>query len=365
MQSRDCGMAAFAGYYWSAASGSRTCLRRHVKVCERLVACAPRVARRSISDTVGKASRRTHGGTRFVVPRATTSEAGTDVPPSGSGDYMAERRLALGAAIACEILGFGIPLLAAIADASASGQDGNTLMHLLQTKYSTHFAMMLLLNGFAVIHSGLAALRPRVAQLVGERIYRVIFALCSLPAAGYVIAFYIAHRYDGMQLWTIQGVPGVHDAVYVLTFVSFLFLYPATFNLLEVAAVQKPGFRIYETGITRITRHPQLWGQLMWCVAHCAWTGTTLPLVASAGLLAHHFLGAWHGDVRLQNTYKQAWEQYAVRTSLLPFAAVVRGDQTIQWREFVRPAYIGVIAFTLGAYAAHPAMLRLIGELHL
>ncbi len=41
-------------------------------------------------------------------------------------------------------------------------------------------------------------------------------------------------RYDGTPLWDVRGVPGVHDLVWVLNFISFYFLYPSTFNILEV-----------------------------------------------------------------------------------------------------------------------------------
>ncbi|MBO6763147.1 MAG: hypothetical protein JJ909_19495, partial [Roseivirga sp.] len=44
----------------------------------------------------------------------------------------------------------------------------------------------------------------------------------------------------------------------------------ATYNLLEIPSVLKPKVRIYGTGIMRITRHPQAFGQIIWCFAHKA-----------------------------------------------------------------------------------------------
>ena len=40
-----------------------------------------------------------------------------------------------------------------------------------------------------------------------------------------------------MALWNLRGQPLVHEAVWALNFVSFFFLYPSTFNLLEVRAL--------------------------------------------------------------------------------------------------------------------------------
>lgn len=229
----------------------------------------------------------------------------------------------------------------------------------------SHYIMLCLVGLFAAAHSGLASLRPRAVQIVGERVYRVFFALVSIPGAVATISYFIAHRYDGMQFWSLQGVPGVREAVWVATFVSFLLLYPATFNLAEVAAIQKPGFRIYEKGVMRITRHPQLWGQVIWCIAHTAWMGTSLTFIASLGLVAHHSFAVWNGDRRLKNQFGAEWEAYAARTSVLPFRAVLDGRQKIRVEELTVKAYVGVILFIFGAYASHPAMLRAVGSLHL
>lgn len=70
--------------------------------------------------------------------------------------------------------------------------------------------------------------------------------------------YFINHRYDGVQLWQLQSDELVHQLVWLSNFISFFFLYPSTFNLLEVAAVDKPKMHLWETGIMRITRHPQV-----------------------------------------------------------------------------------------------------------
>jgi zeta-carotene isomerase len=73
-----------------------------------------------------------------------------------------------------------------------------------------------------------------------------------------VQVYFINHRYDGLQLWQLQSTPGIHQFLWLSNFISFFFLYPSTFNLLEVAAVDKPKVHLWETGIIRITRHPQV-----------------------------------------------------------------------------------------------------------
>lgn len=222
----------------------------------------------------------------------------------------------------------------------------------------SHFIILGLLLCFAIAHSGLAALRPWGEKLMGARLYRVLFALVSLPLATVLIIYFFNHRYDGLQLWQLQGVPGISAVVWGLSAISFLFLYPATFNLLEIAAVQKPQVHLYETGIIRITRHPQMVGQILWCVAHALWLGTSFMLVTCLGLILHHLFGVWHGDRRLLARYGEAFEAVKARTSVIPFWAIVQGRQPLKLSEFLRPAYVGVLGFVLLFWWAHPVLIR-------
>jgi uncharacterized membrane protein len=222
---------------------------------------------------------------------------------------------------------------------------------------SSYFVMLGLQLIFAIAHSGGAAVRPWAEKYIGSRLYRIIFALISLPLAGILIIYFFNHRYDGWQLWQVQDIPGVQALVWVLSAISFLFLYPATFNLLEIAAIQKPQVHLYETGIIRITRHPQMVGQVIWCVAHTLWLGTSFTLVTSIGLVIHHLFGVWHGDRRLSQRYGEAFEVVKQRTSIIPFQAIIDGRQSLKWEEFLRPAYLGVTIFTGLLWWSHPLLL--------
>ncbi|WP_200888868.1 NnrU family protein [Aphanizomenon flos-aquae] len=222
---------------------------------------------------------------------------------------------------------------------------------------SSHFVILGLQLVFAIAHSGGAALRPWAEKYIGPRLYRIIFALISLPLAVILIVYFFNHRYDGQQLWQLQDITGVKTLVWVLSAISFLFLYPATFNLLEIAAIQKPQVHLYETGIIRITRHPQMVGQVIWCVAHTLWLGTSFTLVTSIGLILHHLFGVWHGDRRLSQRYGEAFEVVKQRTSIIPFQAIIDGRQSLHWQEFLRPAYLGVAIFTGLLWWSHPLLL--------
>ncbi|ESQ46528.1 hypothetical protein EUTSA_v10000634mg, partial [Eutrema salsugineum] len=96
-----------------------------------------------------------------------------------------------------------------------------------------------------------------------------------------------------------------------------LILYPSTYNLLEVAAVDKPKMHLWDTDIMRITRHPQV-------LKHFLITAS-----ASLGLIAQHLFGAWNEDMRLGKRYGEAFEGIKKRTSVVPFAAIFEGRQVL------------------------------------
>ncbi|MEC8214717.1 MAG: NnrU family protein [Cyanobacteriota bacterium] len=213
--------------------------------------------------------------------------------------------------------------------------------------------MLLLLLLFAVIHSGGAALRSRAEALIGARAWRLIFATASIPSAVVVIGWFLAHRYDGVRLWNLQGLPGMVPLVWLGTAISFLFLYPATYNLLEIPAVLKPQVRLYAEGIIRISRHPQAVGQILWCMTHALWIGSSFMLVTCAGLIAHHLFAVWHGDRRLRARFGDAFEDLRSSTSVVPFLAVLDGRQTLIWQEFLRPAQLGIAVAVAVFWWAH------------
>jgi len=230
--------------------------------------------------------------------------------------------------------------------------------------FASHWVMLGLLLGFAVAHSGLASLRMRGEAIIGARLYRVLFALVSIPLAVILVVYFFNHRYDGLLLWQVQGVTGVKTLVWILSAISFFFLYPATFNLLEIAAIQKPQVHLYETGILRVTRHPQMVGQVIWCIAHTLWLGTSFTLLTSLGLIAHHLFAVWHGDRRLEDRYGEAFLKIKERTSVVPFLAIIDGRQSLKWQEFLRPAYLGVTGFILLLWWAHPWLMQATSKIY-
>ena len=209
--------------------------------------------------------------------------------------------------------------------------------------HKTSLIILLLILIFAVIHSGGAALRIKAESIMGPRLWRLCFVFLSLPSAIILISYFLAHRYDGIRLWNLQGNSFVFIVVWFLTAISFLFLYPATYNLLEIPSVLKPKMRIYGTGIMRITRHPQAFGQIIWCLAHTLWIGSSFTFITSLGLISHHLFAIWHGDRRLEIKFGEEFHKFKDTTSIIPFAAILDGRQQIKLKEFFRFSQLGIL----------------------
>jgi len=224
---------------------------------------------------------------------------------------------------------------------------------LLENNHDSTFVMLLLLVAFAVIHSGGAALRDRAESFIGARAWRIIFALVSIPSAVILIGYFLAHRYDGVRIFNLQGISLLIPTLWSLNAVSFFFLYPATYNLLEIPAVKKPKVRLYETGIIRICRHPQAVGQIIWCFAHFLWIGSSFMLITCVGLIGHHLFSIWHGDRRLRKRFGDSFEELKQNTSIIPFLAVIDGRQRLQLQEFLRPAQLGILIAIIIFWWAH------------
>jgi zeta-carotene isomerase len=212
---------------------------------------------------------------------------------------------------------------------------------------------------FPIVHSGLASLRPYGEQMVGARAWRVIFAFPSLCLAYSWITYFIGHAHDGLQFYDLSGNEAAHSIAWVVNFLSFFFLYPSVFNLKEVAAVEKPQIHLWETGMIRITRHPQFVGQSMWSAAHLAMVGTSFTALTMALLVGHHWFACWNGDRRLYDEHGDNFLKVKERTSIIPFQAILEGRQKLPqdyYKELLRGPYLVIAIGTLGAYFAHPYM---------
>jgi uncharacterized membrane protein len=78
-------------------------------------------------------------------------------------------------------------------------------------------------------------------------------------------------------------------------------------------------------GITRITRHPFLWGVALWALAHFVVNGDLASGILFGTLALLALLGGASIDAKRRRLFGEQWRAFAQATSNVPFAAIAAG----------------------------------------
>jgi uncharacterized membrane protein len=189
-------------------------------------------------------------------------------------------------------------------------------------------------------------LRPALVSAMGEWPYRGLYSLVAFLTLGWMIwAFGAAPR---EPLWA-----GFREAAYIVMPLAFVLIACGYWrNPTMVGADKLLKSEDPARGVIRITRHPIMWGVMLWAAAHILARGDLKSLVFFGGLLAVAAVGTVAMDRRKGSN--PDWPRFAAVTSHVPFVAIAQGRNRLVWREigWLRPA-IGLAAF-VAVLAFHP-----------
>jgi uncharacterized membrane protein len=182
-------------------------------------------------------------------------------------------------------------------------------------------------------------LRPALVRAMGEWPYRGVYSLVALITLGWMIWAYAQTPRDVI-------FSGWRNAPYLVMPVVFILIACGYWrNPTMVGADKLLKSEDPARGMIRITRHPLMWGIMLWAAAHiaAAFFGAFLVLAGVGTLLM---------DARKKSN--PDWPRFAAVTSNLPFVAIAQGRNRIRWREigWLRPA-VGLAAFFL-VLLVHP-----------
>lgn len=213
---------------------------------------------------------------------------------------------------------------------------------------------------FLLIHFGVSgtALRDALVKRLGEQPYRGLFSLASL--AGMVWLIFAYRRAPYIQTWGLWLA--FRPAAYVLVFIAFLLvvlglLTPSSTTVGMESHLDPQGVR----GVTRITRHPFLWGVAIWSATHLVVNGDAASLILFGSLLVLSLGGTVSIDGKRRRHYGERWEAFARATSNVPFAAIASGVNRLApalaeiglWRPLVA-IVLFVAAFYLHGRFGYP-----------
>jgi uncharacterized membrane protein len=189
-------------------------------------------------------------------------------------------------------------------------------------------------------------LRPRLVGALGERPYLGAYSLVALVTLVWMIWAYAGAPRE--LLWT--GFRELPRLVMPLAFILIACGYARNPTMVGADGLLKS--EDPARGVIRITRHPIMWGIMLWAAAHLLARGERAATVFFGGFLVLAALGTILMDHR--KSANPDFQRFKSVTSNVPFVAIAQGRNRIVWREigWLRPA-IGIAVFVL-AFFLHP-----------
>lgn len=211
---------------------------------------------------------------------------------------------------------------------------------------------------FLGIHFGVSGtkLRDRLVGIVGDKPFRGLFALTSIVGLVWMAKAYA--RAPHVPLWGQLIV--LKPVALPLVLIAFAFIVigistpsPTTAGMESLLTRE-----VQVRGMTRITRHPFLWGTALWALVHFVINGDAASSILFGSLLLLAVGGTASIDAKRRRNFGERWESFARQTSNVPFAAIVAG------RNRLGPALreIGIVR-PLVAIAVFAAVFALHGRL--
>ena len=201
-------------------------------------------------------------------------------------------------------------------------------------------------------------LRGLLVRRIGEGPYRGLFSLIALGTLIWLIRAYNAATPEPLWAVTVLG----WAPLALMPFALMSLVIGVTSPNPSLAGMEGR-FRgeIQALGIFRVTRHPVQTGIALWALGHLLANGDTASIWFFGAMLALAVGGAVSLDRRKARNKGEAWRAFAGTTSLLPFAAILRGRNTFRGGEigFWRPGlalaiYAILIAFHADLFGAMP-----------
>ncbi len=200
-------------------------------------------------------------------------------------------------------------------------------------------------------------LRDTITGAIGEGPYMGLFSLASIAGLVWVIYAFGAARGspDNHIYWTLA--PAIRHPLIGLVLIAFLLAVPGLLTNTPTrvqggSLVDKPNAA---AGMTRITRHPFLWGVAVWAAAHLIANGRAADLILFGGLLVLSVAGTYSIDAKRMRSLGDRYAAFKAQTSNIPFAAIVHGRQSLKLGETWWRLLVGVVVWA-AVLMGHRAM---------
>ena len=208
---------------------------------------------------------------------------------------------------------------------------------------------------FVITHLAIAGTRLREAlvRVLGDGGYMLAFSMISVGALVWLAYSYnLAHSSGADTQWWQSG-RGLHDSGILIIGLAFFLGVQGLLSANPASVAQDKAARdpAVVQGVLRVTRHPFLWAVALWSLFHLAVNGDEASVIFFAAFLVLSLLGVFSIDAKRRRALGPAWDDFAKRTSSIPFAAVLRGNVTLNiaesfgWRFWVAMGVFVAVLF--------------------
>lgn len=182
-------------------------------------------------------------------------------------------------------------------------------------------------------HFGISStpLRAELVGRLGERGYQILYSLLAFVAITWLVMAWRAAPV--VPVW--HAGAGVRHSALLLMPLAFLLVVGSLTAANPTAVGQKPDPDAGEpaTGITRVTRHPLMWGVGLWAVLHLVVNGDESSIVFFGTLAILALVGTALIDAKRTRQNAPGWGVFLQATSNLPFQAILQRRQRFVPRE--------------------------------
>ena len=199
---------------------------------------------------------------------------------------------------------------------------------------STLIAAALAFLGIHVLVSG-TRLRDAITNRIGERPYLGLFSLASLVVIVWLVSAYNAAYASAENRVLYDLGIGVRHLAIPIVALAFLLGVQGLLAPNPTSVQQEKSAATEGTvkGVLRITRHPFLWGVVLWSAFHVAANGDLASVIFFATFFVVALLGTFLIDAKRKRKLGPVWDSFAYRTSNLPFAAALSGRNKLNIGE--------------------------------